>query len=217
MLRRPPLRALTAAAGGAFLAFGLYHVHSFAQITEGGVLGLTLLLEHWFGISPAWSGLVLNLACYLLGWRTLGHMFLVYSAAATAGFSLCYGLCEQFPPLWPQLAAHPLAAALLGAVFVGLGAGVGVRAGGASGGDDALSMALSKRTGRPIEQIYLFSDLLVLGLSASYLPLRRLGYSVVTVLLSGRIIGLVERAGRGRGTEKEKKRPEEKGQGGAAF
>ena len=53
--------------GSAILAFGLYHIHSFSGVTEGGILGLTLLLHHWFGFSPAVSGLVLNLCCYYLG------------------------------------------------------------------------------------------------------------------------------------------------------
>ena len=39
---------LIALFGSAFLAFGLYHVHSFSGVTEGGVLGMTLLLDHWF-------------------------------------------------------------------------------------------------------------------------------------------------------------------------
>ena len=34
--------------GSAFLAFGLYNVHALSGVTEGGVLGLTLLLDHWF-------------------------------------------------------------------------------------------------------------------------------------------------------------------------
>ena len=41
--------------GSFILAFGLYNVHSISGVTEGGVLGATLLLEHWTGISPALS------------------------------------------------------------------------------------------------------------------------------------------------------------------
>ena len=44
----------------AVLAFGLYEIHSFSGVTEGGVLGAVLLLEHWFGVSPAITGAVLN-------------------------------------------------------------------------------------------------------------------------------------------------------------
>lgn len=184
---------LIALFGSAFLAFGLYQVHSLSGVTEGGVLGLTLLLDHWWGISPAISGLVLNLGCYLFGWRLLGRTFLLYSLVSAAGFSMAYRIFEQFPRLWPQLADHPLTAALLGAVFVGVGAGLCVRIGGAPGGDDALAMALAKCTRLEIQWIYLASDLVVLLLSLSYIPLQRIAYSLLTVILSGQIIGWMQK------------------------
>ena len=37
------------------------------------------------------------------------------------------------------------------------------------------------------------TDLVVLGLSLTYIPLRRIGYSLLTVLISGQLIGLVQR------------------------
>ena len=184
---------IAALLASAFLAFGLYHVHSFSGVTEGGVLGLTLLLEHWLHISPALSGFVLNALCYALGWRLLGRDFIAYSAIASVGFSVAYKVCEQFPPLWPQLAELPLLAAIVGAVFVGVGAGVCVRAGGATGGDDALAMSAAHVTGWNIEWVYLLSDFVVLALSVSYIPLERIGYSILTVLLSGQIIGLIQK------------------------
>jgi len=183
---------LVAFFSSALQAFGMYNIHALADITEGGVLGATLLLEHWFGISPALSGLVMNGACYLLGWRMLGKEFIAYSLTAAAGFSLGYGICEAFPPLWPGLVDLPLAAAILGAVFIGIGAGLCVRAGGATSGDDALAMSLTQLTKLPIQWIYLISDLTVLGLSLSYIPLRRIAWSLLTVILSGQIIGWIQ-------------------------
>ena len=144
-------------------------------------------------ISPAVSGFVLNALCYLLGIKTLGASFLFYSVIAGGGFSAFYAFFEQFDPLWPGLASMPLAAALLGAVFVGVGVGLSVRAGGAPGGDDALAMSLMKTLHQPIERIYLFSDLTVLALSATYLPFERLACSLLTVILSGQIVGLMLR------------------------
>ena len=138
---------------------------------------------------------VMNLACYAMGWKLLGRQFIAYSILSSASFSLSYRICEQFPPLWPQLADMPLAASLLGAVFVGVGAGLCVRIGGAPGGDDALAMSLSHVTHIKIQWIYLLSDFAVLGLSLSYIPLNRMSYSILTVLLSGQIIGFVQAAG----------------------
>ena len=38
---------IVALLSSAFLAFGLYHVHALSGVTEGGVIGLNLLLDHW--------------------------------------------------------------------------------------------------------------------------------------------------------------------------
>ena len=178
--------------GSFILAFGLYHVHSISGVTEGGVLGATLLLEHWTGISPALTGGIMNVLCYVLGWKLLGKEFIAYSALATVGFSGMYKICEQFPHLWPGLADMPLVAALVGALFVGVGAGLCVRVGGAPSGDDALAMSISHATDWKIQWVYLLSDLIVLVMSLSYIPVRRIGYSLFTVLLSGQLIGFVQ-------------------------
>ena len=178
-------------AGSGILAFGLYNVHSLSGVTEGGVLGLTLLLHHWLNLSPALGSLVLNVLCYLLGWQTLGRRFIALSALAGGSFSLWYCLLEQFPPVYPAIGEYPLAAAVLGAVFVGVGVGLCVRSGGAPGGDDALAMSLGKLLKLPLQWIYLASDLAVLLLSLSYIPLGRIAYSLLTVIISGQLIGLV--------------------------
>ena len=177
----------------AFQAFGMYNIHAVADITEGGVLGATLLLEYWLGISPAISSFLMNAACFALGWKTLGKSFIVSSLIAACGYSASYGICEHFPPLWPEIAGLPLLSALLGALFIGIGAGMCVRAGGATCGDDALAMSLTHITKIPIQWIYLISDLTVLLLSLSYIPLRRIAYSLLTVVLSGQIIGWIQK------------------------
>lgn len=179
--------------GCAVLAFGMYQVHSQGVVTEGGILGLTLLGYHWLKLSPSVSSLVLNGLCYALGWRVLGKTFLVYSVLCSGIYSGFYAVFETMPLFWPQLAAMPLVSAVVGACFVGIGAGLCVRAGGAPSGDDALAMAFSKLTPWPIERIYLLSDLIVLVASLSYIPAKKIFYSLITVLLSGRIIGWVQR------------------------
>lgn len=171
----------------------MYNVHALSGVTEGGIFGLILLLDHWLSLSPAISSVILNGACYILGWRTLGKEFIGYSLIATAGYSLSYAVCELFPPLWPGIADLPLLASIVGALFIGIGAGLCVRAGGATSGDDALAMSLTHITGIPIERLYLISDLIVLCLSLSYIPLTRIGYSLLTVILSGQIIGWIQK------------------------
>ena len=188
-----PAGCVIAFLASALQAFGMYNIHALSGVTEGGIFGLILLLDHWTGLSPAISSFVLNSACYALGWRTLGREFIGYSLIAACGYSAGYGICEQFPPLWPQIAQMPLLAAVAGALFIGVGAGLCVRVGGATSGDDALAMSLCHLTKIPIQWLYLISDLTVLGLSLSYIPLGRIGYSLLTVILSGQIIGWIQK------------------------
>jgi len=187
---------LTCLLGSAILAFGLYHIHSFAQVTEGGQLGLTLLLRHWFSISPAISSFIINCICYFIGWKTLGKEFIGYSAVCTVGFSSTYWICQQFPTLWPQLVNYPLLACLLGALFVGVGTGLCVRVGGAPSGDDGLVMSISQKLKIKIEYVYIFFDLLIIGLSLTYISFKRIGYSIATATLSSWIIGIIQRIGK---------------------
>ena len=184
---------IIALLGSAILAFGLYNVHSFSGVTEGGVLGLTLLLHNWFGLSPAVSGLILNALCYFVGYKVLGKDFIAYSAVAAAGFSGFYALFELFPPLFPEIARYPLLAAVIGALFVGVGVGIAVKAGAAPTGDDALAMAMTERFKIEIQWVYLISDLTVLALSLTYIPFSRIVYSLLTVVISGQIIGFIQK------------------------
>ena len=187
-----PSYCLIALLSSAFQAFGMYNIHALSGITEGGVLGATLLIDHWLHISPAISAFLLNAFCYFLGWRTLGKSFIAYSCIAALGFSAGYRVCELFPPLWPEIAQYPLLAAVAGALFIGIGAGICVRVGGATSGDDALAMSLSHITKIGIQWIYLISDLTVLLLSLSYIPAGRIIYSLLTVILSGQISGWIQ-------------------------
>ncbi|MBR6632832.1 MAG: YitT family protein [Clostridia bacterium] len=186
-------KVIMALLGAFIMAFGLYEIHSFSGVTEGGVLGLTLLLERHFSLSPAFTSLVMNIICYIIGWKTLGKGFLLYSGIATLSFSLSYRLLEMTQPIFTPLYPHPLACAVVGALFIGVGAGLCVRSGGAPSGDDALAMGFSKLFKLKIETVYLISDLTVLALSLSYIPIKSIMYSLLTVILSGKIVGIISR------------------------
>ena len=86
-------------------------------------------------------------------------------------------------------------AAVLGGMFVGIGVGLIVRQGGSSGGDDALALVIHQLTGWKLARSYLFTDLVVLGASLSYIPARRIAFSLVTVTVSSLLIDWVQGLG----------------------
>lgn len=180
-------------AGSLIQAAGICNIHAFSEVTEGGTIGLTILLFRFFHISPAISSLVINVGCYAFGWKVIGKKFLAYSGVSIVSYSIFYAMFEPFAPVWPELTKHPLVCAIVGAIFVGVGVGLSVMGGGAPGGDDALAMSLSEKFKCKIEIIYLVSDLVVLAMCLTYIPLNKIVFSLFSVVLSGQIVGAMQR------------------------
>lgn len=178
--------------GAMICSFGIHNIHQRTNITEGGVIGMMLLIDHWLHLSPAYITPVLDASCYLLAFKILGGNFIKMSLISTSCISLFYKLWEQFPPMLPDLSGHPLIAAILGGLFVGVGVGLIVRQGGSSGGDDALALVISHLTHWRLSRSYLFTDLTVLALSLSYIPVRRIVFSLVTVTISSYLIDWIK-------------------------
>ncbi|WP_085832330.1 YitT family protein [Clostridium merdae] len=189
-------RMLFIMLGTAIGSFGITNIHQRVDITEGGVLGLVLLLNHWTGLSPSFLSPMLDLLCYTLAFRLLGWEFIKVSAVSTISLAAFFRLWESLPPLLPNLTPYPLLAALLGGLFVGVACGLILRQGGSSGGDDALALTISKLLRCRISRAYLATDLSVLLLSLSYIPLGRIGYSLITVTVSSFLIDYIHTYGK---------------------
>lgn len=178
--------------GALILSFGIHNIHQRTTITEGGVIGLMLLIEHWFNISPAYITFILDMACYLLALKYLGGQFIKLSIISTCFVSIGYKLWEAFPFLLPDLSSYPLLSAIFGGLFVGVGVGLVVREGGSSGGDDALALTISHVTKWKLAHCYMFTDFVVLILSLSYIPLMRIVFSLITVTISSNVIDWIK-------------------------
>lgn len=187
-------RIVLMALGSAILTFGVHNIHDVVDITEGGVIGSMLLIEHYFGIPASIASPALDIVCYAVALTTLGVGFLGWSAVSSVLIAGFYALWEHLPHLLPNLSSAPLLAALLGGAFVGIGAGIVVRQGGSAGGDDALALTISRKTGWRLSRCYLVADFTVLALSLSYISPFKIACSLVTVIVSSCLIDVVVQA-----------------------
>ena len=185
-------RILCILLGTAICSFGIYNIHRQTGVTEGGVLGMIVLLNYWFDISPSILSVSLDLLCYALAFRRLGVRFLILSGVSSLSLSMFFRIWESFPPMLPNFYDRPLIAAVLGALFIGVGVGVVIRNGGSCSGDDALALFISNVTGWRISRAYLITDFTVLALSLTYIPFNRIFYSLITVTLSSYIIDFIQ-------------------------
>lgn len=188
--RRSAEKILQIILGSAILAFGVYNFYYLNDITEGGVLGLLLLLKNLFNIQPAIANIIIDIALLLVGYKFFGKKFFGYSVFASISFSVLYNIFETMGPIVPQINNMFLSTILAG-LSVGIGVGIIVSAGCASGGDDALALVISKATSLNLGNVYMISDIFILVLSLSYLSAYDVFYSIIAVTISGRVIDFI--------------------------
>ncbi|MFR3452116.1 MAG: YitT family protein [Collinsella sp.] len=84
--------------GSAIFTFGVHNIHNVTGITEGGIIGLVLFGNHWFGIPPSIVSPALDCLSYAVALKVPGRWLLGWSAVATVAVAGFYRLWESLPP-----------------------------------------------------------------------------------------------------------------------
>ena len=177
--------------GATILSFGSYNFNYQNNITEGGVLGLLLLMQHVFNISPSITSVVIDFSLFAIGSKFFGKKFLLYSILSTVTFSTTYNIWENIGFLVPSFTNNMLIGSILAGICVGIGVGLVVRGGGASGGDDVIALLGNKFLKLKVNHVYLITDATVLLMSLIYLDINQIFYSMIAVTISGKIISII--------------------------
>ncbi|WP_407082920.1 YitT family protein [Paenibacillus polygoni] len=182
--------------GTAIFAFGLLYFIIPNQLMEGGVTGITVLLNYAFGISPSLSTLIINIPLFLLGWKVFGGRQIIYTGVGIIGLTIFLGLFERLIDagyIVPLQTEHDLLlAALYAGVTIGLGLGIVFRAGGTTGGSDIIARILSKKTGLSIGRVMLAIDIVIIGSSLIYIPIEKVLYTLIAVFIGSKVIDFIQ-------------------------
>ncbi|RAL24093.1 YitT family protein [Thermoflavimicrobium daqui] len=182
---------------GLFLeAFSYYHFNYQNSLAEGGFMGIALLGKYIFDISPALTTLLLDFPLFILGLKVKGHKFFIYSLFAATAFSIFYDLCERFSPFVFDFSDSMILGSILSGLSTGFSIGLVLRYGTASGGEEVMALLLHKRFGLEIGTFFIISDLVVLICSLWYLPLLKVFYTMIAVIVSGVTITWTHRIGK---------------------
>lgn len=182
--------------GTAIYAFGLLYFILPNQLMEGGLTGVTLLLNYAFGISPSLSNLLLNIPLFLLGWKILGGKQIVLTGIGIGSLTFFLWVMEQ---LIRQGWIVPFATetdyilvSLYAGVTLGAGLGIVFRFGGTTGGSDIIARILGRKYGFSMGQVILTLDIIIIGLSLFYIRKENILYTLVAVFIASRVIDFIQ-------------------------
>jgi uncharacterized membrane-anchored protein YitT (DUF2179 family) len=174
--------------GAAIAAFAIEEFLVAKQILDGGVVGISIILNHIFKLKLSVFIVVLNIPFLALGWKLLGKGFALRSTYAMIVFSIFLVLLEDMD----ELTADPLLATVYGGLFLGLGVGLIMRGGGCVDGLDTVSLLLSRKTQLSTGQIILGFNMVIYCVAGFIFGLDRALYSLLTYFITSKVIDIVE-------------------------
>ncbi len=157
-------------------------------ILDGGIVGISIMINNLSKIPLGVLTLVLNLPFLIAGMRKLGTKFIIKSAVAMVVFS---GSLEIFAPL-TDMTRDYLLAVCFGGVFLGIGVGLVIRSGGCLDGTETVAIFLNRRFNLPVGQTVLFINIMIYTTAGFLFGFDRAMYSLLTYFITSKVIDFVE-------------------------
>jgi uncharacterized membrane-anchored protein YitT (DUF2179 family) len=174
---------------GAFLfAVGVNYFTIPNTLSEGGILGITIITHYLFHWSPGLVNFVLNAALLVIGYKYFEKRTMVYtiiSIVASSGFLF---LTED---IGKQLTEDTFLAAIFAGLLVGVGLGLIFRTGGTSGGSTILARLTNQWLGWSIGKGMLIFDIVVVVGSVFIIGVEKTMYTLLVVFIGAKAIDFI--------------------------
>ncbi|PID15339.1 YitT family protein, partial [Sporosarcina sp. P35] len=172
-------------AGSLLFAIGINYFAIPNMLSEGGVIGLSIIAHYVFNWSTAAASLVLNLVLILVGYKFLDKRSFIYTLITTVFMSVFLQLSVHWGV---KFSNDTLLAALFAGLFVGMGLGIIFRVGGTSGGATILARLMSQLLGWSVGKSMLVIDIAVILLSVFVIGIEKAMYTLVAVYVGAIVI-----------------------------
>ena len=179
---------VTLVAGAIIAAFSIEEFLVPCTILDGGIVGISIMINNLSRIPLGVLTLVLNLPFLIVGMRKLGTQFIFKSAVAMVTFSSCL---EIFAPL-TDITRDYLLAVCFGGVFLGIGVGLVIRSGGCLDGTETVAIFLNRRFNLPVGQTVLIINIMIYTTAGFLFGFDRAMYSLLTYFITSKVIDFVE-------------------------
>ncbi|WP_422658557.1 YitT family protein [Paenibacillus sp. EC2-1] len=168
------------------ISFNMFFVPN--QIAPGGVSGLSVIVEAWLGIEPAYTQWMLNIPLFVLGFWLLGRDYGIRSLLGSIILPLFVYLTSD----WMVPTTNMLLASIYGGIGVGIGMGIVYRGRGSTGGLTILAQIVQKYSGLSFSFSVVLLDALVITSAALVLTLEQALYALIGLYVTGKVIDTIE-------------------------
>lgn len=164
-------------------AFGLKGFLLPNGLIDGGVTGISLLVNHFSHLNVGLLIAIINVPFIILGFTQVSKQFAFKSLVAITGLAIVVSVFQ-----FPVITTDKLLISVFGGFFLGAGIGMTIRGGGVLDGTEVLAIYLSKKTGLTIGDVILIFNIIIFSVAAYFLSIITALYSVLIYLSASKTV-----------------------------
>jgi len=172
--------------GAAIAATGLEAFLIPNSLTDGGVVGVSIIASEVFNMPIGVFLILVNIPFIYLGYKKLGKLFAV---ASMFGIAMLAGLTTVLHHDYIAT-TDPLLAAVFGGVVVGAGVGFVIRYGGTMDGTEIIAILGDKKLPFSVGEIIMFINIFILGTAGFVFGWDKAMYSFVAYFVAYKVIDM---------------------------
>jgi len=174
--------------GSLIFAIGVNYFAIPNRLSEGGVIGVTIVTYYLFDWSPGIVNFIINTILLAMGYKLFSKRVTAYTMVSIIFSSLFLHLTVDFGK---DLHGDTLLAAVFAGLFIGFGIGLMFRAGGTSGGSAILARLAHQFWGWGIGKGMLVIDIIVILGSVFIIGQEKAMYTLISVYVGAKLIDFV--------------------------
>lgn len=173
--------------GAIIAAFGLEEFLIPNNVIDGGIVGVSIMMETITGMSMGVFLVVLNIPFLFMGYKQIGKNFAIATLVAICFLAVW---SEIFDPL-QKVTDDPFLAAIFGGIIDGIGVGMIIRAGGSLDGTEIVAIIMDKKSVFSVGEVVMFINLFILSSAGLLYGWDKAMYSLVAYFVISKMIDVV--------------------------
>jgi uncharacterized membrane-anchored protein YitT (DUF2179 family) len=153
---------------------------------DGGVMGISLLINNKTGVPLAALIILINIPFILLGWHQISKGFSIKSVVAISLLALAVVLVP-----YPIVTNDKLLVAVFGGFFLGAGIGFTIRGGAVIDGTEILAIFFSRKQSLSVGDFILVFNILIFSAAAYLLSIEVALYAMLTYLAASKTVDFI--------------------------
>lgn len=157
------------------------------SMIDGGMNGVSIILNTLFGGSLGLIIFIVNLPFLILGYRQLGKKFVFKAGYGMILFSILLEVFGNYSPLIDDT----LLATVYGGIMLGVGCGLIIKEGGCLDGTEIVAILINRKKSVSVGQVVLCFNIVIYGAAIFVFGAERALYSLLTYFITYKVIDMV--------------------------